>query len=136
MVLALVLLAAACSGSGSGGTTTADASTEDASGQGPTVHASDFDQSCSQDNDCVAVEDDTPCCNICPTAAVSRSALAQFDAARTNAAAACTPQDRQCASFACDTADHAACSSGRCVFVRCNGTVCPDADAGADASTD
>lgn len=102
----------------------------------PTIRASDFDQSCAQNADCVAVEDDTPCCNICPNAAINAGALAAFDADWAKQAALCTPQDRQCASIACNTAEHAACSNGTCVFVHCSGSICPDADAGADAPSD
>ena len=113
-----------------------DAATDGASpADGPsTGFSSNFDQSCATNTDCVAVEDDTPCCNICLNATVNRSALPAFNAERARQASLCTTRDRQCALPACNTADHAACSGGRCVFVRCSGPVCPDADSGVDAT--
>jgi hypothetical protein len=110
-------------------------STTDA-GSTPSIRASDFDQSCTQNTDCVAVEDDTPCCTVCPNAAVNKAAVSPFNAERSKQAALCSPADRMCGGVPCYTADHAACSAGKCVFVRCGTGPCPDADAGADASGD
>lgn len=47
------------------------------------IHASDYDQSCETDSDCVGVGEGNLCaaCSaVCPTAAINQSALGQYDA--------------------------------------------------------
>ena len=79
---------------------------------GQTIKASNYDQSCASDSDCVAVTEGDFCvpgANVCPMATISKSGLAQYqaDVAKTQAAV--------CGAFAgCPELGTPCCRSGTC----------------------
>jgi hypothetical protein len=98
------------------------------------IQASNYDQSCSVDTDCVAVAEGNFCvpgANNCLTAAVNKSAKSQYlsDVANTNAAFCTAPVS--CPSLVtCGTSTGPWCVNGTCEM-----NACPPNDAGADAPT-
>lgn len=75
------------------------------------IEASDFDQSCSIDDDCILIHEGDPCeCHVCPDAAISRSA--QTDHQDAIAAAMCT--EASCPAIACADEFLPHCTDGTC----------------------
>ena len=58
------------------------------------IYAQDYDQSCSEDSDCVVVQEGDPCCG-CPNAAINERELDRYAAgtSRTTAARAAPRAD-------------------------------------------
>jgi hypothetical protein len=96
------------------------------------IQASNYDQSCSVDTDCVAVAEGNFCvpgANNCLTAAINKSAKSQYlsDVANTNAAFCSAPSS--CAvPLTCEGSAGPWCLNGTCEMA-----VCPSVDAGTDA---
>jgi hypothetical protein len=99
------------------------------------IQASNYDQSCSVDTDCVAVAEGDFCvpgANNCLTAAINKSAESQYlsDVANTNAAFCSAPGS--CAvPLTCEGSAGPWCLHGTCEM-----TTCPSVDAGTDAPFD
>lgn len=83
------------------------------------VLASDYDQSCTLDSDCVAVGEEPQCpaagCE-CPSAAVNKGVVMQYQAALARASAIHVP--RSGCSCACESAP--LCRGGRCQASLCS----------------
>src|SRR5262245_38615312 len=85
-----------------------------ACGPAPLIHASDYDQSCKVDDDCVAVVDGMlSCCSNCPTAAINERALPVYQADQRDRTPSCT--DVACPAIAC-LPPTAVCKSGKCAI--------------------
>lgn len=96
------------------------------------IHASDYDQSCTKDSDCVPFFDGDICPCACPNAAISKQDEARARADEQRAAERCTVK---VACGAC-ASDAVQCTNNQCAIVTCNGNPCPPTpqnDAGADA---
>jgi len=94
-----------------------------------TIQASNYDQSCDADTDCIAVAEGNFCvpgAANCPSAAISKNAQAQYqsDVANTNAAFCSAPSS--CDASSCCTSMGPSCVKGTCEL-----TCAPD-DAGPD----
>jgi hypothetical protein len=107
-----------------------DAATVDANAQ--IVQASDYDQSCATDTDCVSVTEGNIChpsVSQCPNAAISQSAFAQYQADVDQALTYCDDPS------ACGFVSPPCCVGGKCqAGSQCSGAVLTDAsaDTGAD----
>jgi hypothetical protein len=98
------------------------------------IQASNYDQSCQTDSDCVAVAEGNFCyagAPNCPSAAISKSAYAQYqaDVAKTNAAI-CEAASSCVAEFG------PCCQNGVCQTYDCRFTAMVVGDAAADASAE
>ncbi len=124
-------------GSGSGGTT---GSVVGSSGSGPatctdasaqTILASNFDQSCKTDSDCIAVAEGNSCyaCSLsCPNAAINRSALSTY---QSDVAKAIPPEARCGGPVHCPAAFPPCCRSGACrADLSCQSAPAGTSDAG------
>jgi len=94
------------------------------------IKASNYDQSCVADSDCVAVAAGNFCipgAGNCANAAINKSAQTRYqsDVANTNAAFCSAPGN--CATFACGTSPGPWCLNGTCEI-----DTCPPDDAGTD----
>jgi hypothetical protein len=105
-LLALAGVVVACSSS-SGGSGSTD-------GGKPQIHASDYDQSCGTDSDCIGVQDGDACCLPCITAAINVKDQAKFDADANTLHAACGNQ--VCPAVDCSAPGQPTCSGGRCTL--------------------
>jgi hypothetical protein len=112
-------------GDGSG-----EAASVDASAQ--VVQASDYDQSCATDTDCVSVTEGNVChpsASQCPNAAISQSAFAQYQADVDKALTYCDDPS------ACGFVSPPCCVGGKCqAGGQCSSAV--PTDASADTGTD
>jgi hypothetical protein len=131
VAVAPLLTGTGCS-STSAGAVAADGSVEaatvDANAPG-LVRASDYDQSCTVDTDCVPVSEGNlcdPAASECPNAAISKSADAQYQAAADKALASCHAQ------ASCAFPPGACCVAGNCHIATGQCTV---ADAAPDVAT-
>ena len=126
VAITLVSVFAACTGgtgdlpgstdggsSSSGGSSTSSSSGGSSSGGGGEIRASDFDQSCTGDQDCVAIYQGnacTPCA--CPNAAI---AVADRQAYNDTRASFQCPQNEDIVCDAC-SAPLVACTAGTCAI--------------------
>jgi hypothetical protein len=112
----------------------AEAATVDANAQ--VVRASDYDQSCATDTDCLPVTEGNVChpsAGQCPNAAISNGAYAQYQADVDKALTFCDDPS------ACGFLSPACCVGGKCqVGSQCSNGVPADAaaDTGGDAAKD
>ncbi len=99
---------------------------------GPTtLDVTKYDRTCNSSSDCAAVSTDA-CCG-CPTSAINKSALSQYEADLSAAAKNCgTCTEKPCAAVL------AQCNAGLCTTPYGPDAGQPDAgsDAAADANTD
>jgi hypothetical protein len=94
-----------------------------------TIQASNYDQSCDADTDCIAVAEGNFCvpgAANCPSAAISKSAQPRYqsDVANTNAAFCSAPSS--CDASSCGTSMGPSCVKGTCELT------CPPGGAGTD----
>jgi hypothetical protein len=126
--LIFVFLAAACTGgsgdlpgstsSGGSSGSTSGASGGSSSGGGAQIRASDFDQSCTGDQDCVAVFEGDVCAPCaCANAAIALTARAEYNDARSNlfSSADCVKPDVEC--DVCPDPP-VSCGQGTCAITR------------------
>ena len=93
------------------------------------IRASDYDQSCTVDTDCVPITEGSACAECtCWNAAINTSQAPAELLAAQRAAASC-PSEPMVYCGVCSEA-YATCQGGRCALVSCQG-VCPG-DAGTD----
>jgi hypothetical protein len=99
------------------------------SGGGPTtIKASDYNQTCQSNADCVLVNDGDLCgCLACGSAAINHSAQAQFQADADQRKKSCSGPPTACPAIACAYAV-AVCNAGICGICRTPG--CANADGG------
>jgi hypothetical protein len=85
-----------------------------------TVVASDYDQSCAVDTDCVAVGEVTQCpaspCDGCPSEAINASAMAKYETAIAPDFAS-EPSGQHCS---CPCEGGAVCRNGKCQAAFCS----------------
>lgn len=85
-----------------------------ACGPAPLIHASDYDQKCKEDSDCVGVVDGTlTCCGTCFTAAISERALPQYQADQRDRTPSC--DGVPCPAIACAQREPV-CTAGKCAL--------------------
>jgi hypothetical protein len=82
------------------------------------VTASDFQQSCSVDSDCVAVYEGTlGCCGPgCPNAAINQTSHAAYDSTVSSRTPTCSPADPCVGLTAVICRAGAVCANGTCAF--------------------
>lgn len=97
----------------------------------PAVHASQFNQRCTSDLDCMAIFDGAGCCGGCPNAAINKADQASYEQAD-KARTACNPVP-PCVPLEC-AGVIVTCQAGICGSSTCASTGCPDASASEDAS--
>jgi hypothetical protein len=85
------------------------------------VLASDYDQSCDADTDCIGVGERPGCpaaaCDGCPTAAINKAVSAQYTTALSQAFASGSPQVCNCPCI--PTGSDGVCRGGKCQVAHC-----------------
>ena len=64
-----------------------------------TIRASDYNQSCMVDTDCVLIDEGSSCCGSCGNAAINKADQAKYQAAATQRHSTCQPM--ACPALAC-----------------------------------
>jgi hypothetical protein len=102
------------------------------------IQASNYDQTCVTDSDCVAISANESCslCGlVCTNATINARAQAQYLSDIANTTASLTSQRMACTGD-CGV-NSACCVSGRCEWgTQCNAPLVPIGDAGTDAAAD
>jgi hypothetical protein len=89
------------------------------------ISASDYNQSCSKNSDCMLIDEGSSCCAGCGNAAINVSDAAKYNAAAAQRQATCKAQ--LCPEIAC-IFSLAVCSAGKCA--ACHSPGCDNPDAG------
>lgn len=127
MLLVAVTLMACTGGPGdlpngsSSGSSSSSSSTSSTSSSGSpvggntTIHASEFDQSCSTASDCIAVKEGDVCACSCPSAAINESDVGKYQSKVVQLKSSCS--GTQGCGVSC-AQNHVECNASQCEVVQ------------------